>query len=132
MKLLLVQTYGNRFLQVAFALGILFSTVSLSFAEDRGTTTVDGPGFKVETKHGWFGTSQKTYRDILGNTVVEKKDIFGRTKRETTILGKKTKSTSILNGTENAVINGPNGKPLIERKKSFFKGQQTHIHADGL
>ncbi|MBY0402595.1 MAG: hypothetical protein K2X66_01755 [Cyanobacteria bacterium] len=131
MNLLLVQPFNKQILKFAFALSIFFCTFSSTFAEDRGITTVDGPGFKVETKRGWFGTSQKTYKDILGNTVVEKRDIFGRTKRETTILGKKTKSTSVLNGNENAVINGPNGKPLIERKKSFFKGQETHIHADG-
>ena len=113
--------------------GILFGALCLALVipgvalAERGSVVIDGPGFKVENKKGWFGRSEKTYKDAFGNTYVKKRGWFGREKTQQSLFG----SQVVQNG-KNMTVLGPNGKPLVEKKKSWLGGEQTHIDGTGI
>lgn len=110
---------------------LLFSLIVVSAAPmawaERGSVVIDGPGFKMEKKKGWFGRSEDSYKDVLGNTVVHKKGWFGRKSTEQSIMGSRT----VTNG-NNISVYGPDGKPVVVQKKSWLNGTQTHIDGNGI
>lgn len=85
------------------------------------STVVEGPGFKYETKNGWFGTSKTTYTDAFGNKVEKKKGIFGGPKQDVTIMGNQVQKGNNIN------VTAPNGQPVIQQKKTIFGGQSTKV-----
>lgn len=85
------------------------------------STVVEGPGFKYEQKDGWFGTSKSTYTDAFGNKVEKKKGLFGGVKQDTTIMGNQVQKNNNIN------VVAPNGKTVIQQKKSLFGGQSTKV-----
>lgn len=91
------------------------------------STVIDGPGFKVEKRQGWFGRKSSSYQDALGNKVEKNTGFFGRTSTHTKVLGTET----IKNG-NNVVVNGPNGQPLVSKKKTWFHGDETHVDGNGI
>lgn len=115
----------------AVLLGLSVIAISLSMAsveaDARGSVVVDGPGFKLEEKKGWFGTSRKTYKDALGNTVTVKKGLFGKETRESNLFGSKATQSG-----KNITVTGPNGQPLVTKKKTWFHGEQTHVDGNGI
>lgn len=111
-------------LGIFMGIGLVVATCTLAWSD---TTVVDGPGFKYEKKDGWFGTSQKTYYDALGNRIERKRGLFGKTKSKSTIFGSKIER----NG-ENLTVSGPNGKPMITRKKTWFHGQKTQVDTNSI
>ena len=116
--------YGIPLAAVLAGVLVVQSPVALA---KRSSTVFDGPGFKIEEKKGWFGTSSRTYRDALGNTMTTKKGLFGRETHEQNLFGSQAK----VNG-RNMVINGPDGKPLIEKKRGWFRGEETRINGQNI
>jgi hypothetical protein len=118
-------TQKTSFLILSVALcGLLTMTNAPVHAD---STVIDGPGFKIEKKKGWFGRQSTTYHDALGNEVEKKTGWFGRKTTSTKLFG----SQAVQNG-NNLTVNGPNGKPLITRKKTLFGGKQTHVDGNGI
>src|SRR5690606_23779102 len=92
-----------------------------------GSTVIDGPGFKVEKHRGWFGRQRTTYQDAMGNKIEKKTGLFGRTSTNTKIFGSET----VKNG-NNITVNGPDGQPLITKKKTLFHGNETRVDGNGI
>lgn len=91
------------------------------------STVIDGPGFKIEKKRGWFGRESTVYRDALGNKVEKKRGLFGRTSTETNLFGNKA-----VRNRNNIQVTTPGGKPLITKKRTLFGGEQTHVDGNGI
>jgi hypothetical protein len=88
---------------------------------------VDGPGFKMANKTGWFGRHSTTYTDMLGNKVDRSTGIFGRTTTKTRVLGTETYKRG-----QNISVTAPSGTPLISTKKTWLGGRQTHVSGNGI
>lgn len=91
------------------------------------STVVDGPGFKVEKKRGWFGRESTVYRDALGNEVETKTGFFGRKSTKTRMFG-----SEVVKKGSDVQVTGPSGKPLVTTKKTLFRGKQTHVDGNGI
>lgn len=98
-----------------------------SVQAERKSTVIDGPGFHMEEKRGWFGTTRRTYKDAMGNTVVEKKGPLGRKSSDRNIMGSRT----VMDG-NNVTVYGPNGAPMVVKKKSWLGGSETRIDGNGI
>ncbi|HEY9744935.1 MAG TPA: hypothetical protein V6C99_01820 [Oculatellaceae cyanobacterium] len=103
---------------------LLLTAAQISHAD---STVIDGPGFKIEERKGWFGRKSTVYQDALGNTVERKTGLFGRSSNRTKIFG----SEAVTKGNQ-VTVTAPNGKPLVQRKKTLFGGEQTHIDGNGI
>lgn len=88
---------------------------------------VDGPGFKVANKTGWFGRHSTSYTDMLGNKVDRSTDFFGRTTTKTRVLG-----TETFKRGNNVSVIAPDGTPLVSTKKTWLGGRQTHVSGNGI
>jgi hypothetical protein len=120
---------GLRLFKASVSLTALLVTV-VAFSGlpgHAGSTVIDGPGFKVEKRQGWFGRKSSSYNDALGNTVEKKTGLFGRESSRTRVFG----SEAVKNG-NNIMVNGPDGQPLISKKKTLFGGEQTRIDGNGI
>jgi hypothetical protein len=97
------------------------------FGTNRGSTVIEGPGIKIETKRGLFGSQEQVYQDALGNRITRKRGWFGRENTDSNILGAKI----TRNGRRTQVL-APNGTPIITRNRGWFGGETTNINANGL
>ena len=88
---------------------------------------IDGPGFKVEKRKGWFGRKSTSYQDALGNKVENSTGFFGRKRTETSVLG----SQMVKQG-NNVTVKNSSGKPLVTTRKTWLGGKQTHIDGYGI
>ena len=91
------------------------------------STVIDGPGFRVESHRGWFGTKRTVYQDALGNAVEKKTGLFGGTREQTRLFG----SEAVING-KNVTVTGSDGQPLVARKQTLFHGKETRIDGNGV
>jgi hypothetical protein len=97
------------------------------FGTNRGSTVIEGPGLKIETKRGLFGSQEQVYQDALGNRITRKRGWFGRENTDSNILGAKI----TRNGRRTQVL-APNGTPIITRNRGWFGAETTNINANGL
>lgn len=97
-----------------------------AFAE-RGTTTFEGPGFKVEQKKGLFGSSKRTYRDAFGNKYEKKRNWFGRETSNTNLLG-----GTVTQSGRNTEVRLPDGTTVVKKKKSLLRGEETTINGNAI
>lgn len=91
------------------------------------STVINGPGFKIEKKHGWFGRKSTVYHDALGNEVETKTGFFGRKTTSTKLFG----SQAVKSG-NNVTVRGPHGEPLVSSKHTLFGGKQTQVDGNGI
>jgi len=118
-----------------FATKVLSISMILTFLTCAGVVlpvhasslVVDGPGFKVEKKHGWFGRKDTSYQDALGNKVEKSTGFFGRTTTHTKLFG----SEAIKSG-NNVEVLDTNGKPLVTTRHTWFHGKETHVDGNGI
>jgi hypothetical protein len=115
----------NARLIAMMALAALVLTQAVAAYAD--STTIDGPGFKVEKKNGWFGRKSTVYQDALGNRVEKKTGLFGRTSTKSKMFG----SEAVKKGND-MTVTGPNGEALVTQKKTLFGGKQTHVDGNGI
>jgi len=110
-------------------LALLASSLVLTDAQPAmaNSTVIDGPGFKVEKKNGWFGRESTVYQDALGNAVERKTGFFGKKSSRTKLFG----SEAVKKG-DNVSVIGPDGKPLVTTKRTLFGGKQTHVDGNGI
>jgi hypothetical protein len=116
----------NKFFQFLLITALFSSFMPMSHA---GSLEVDGPGFKVQNKSGWFGTGGTSYTDALGNNVSRSKGFFGRTTTKTKILGAETYKRG-----QNVAVTGADGIPLITSHRGLFGigGRTTHIDGNSI
>jgi hypothetical protein len=93
----------------------------------RGTTTIQGPGFKMEQRNGWFGTQQNVYSDVLGNRVEQKQGWFGRRQNNTQILGNRLQRDN-----RGTTLTDNNGNVILKRRRGWLGGEDTTINTDGI
>jgi hypothetical protein len=105
----------------------MISATAILQVAHANSLTVDGPGFKVEKKHGWFGHNSTSYQDALGNKVEKSTGIFGRTTTHTKLFG----SEAIKRG-NNVEVLDTNGKPLVTTRRTLFHGKETHVDGNGI
>ncbi len=103
---------------------LVFSQAGAVYAD---STVIDGPGFKVEKKKGWFGRKSTVYQDALGNRVEKKTGFFGRKSTQSKLFG----SEAVRKG-NNMTVTGPNGEAVVTQKKTLFGGKQTHVDGNGV
>lgn len=115
-----------RTLSLACACALLLTTISITTAS-ANSTVIDGPGFKVEKKNGWFGRKSTVYQDAMGNTVERKTGFLGHESSRTKVLG-----SEVSQNGKNITVRGPNGQPMVTKKKTLFGGEQTHIDGNGI
>ena len=120
---------GFKFSVNMIAVGSLLTLLiaCYSLPVQAGSTVIDGPGFKVEKKSGWFGRKKTVYQDALGNGVEQKTGWFGRTQTHTRLFGSEVDRKG-----KNVMVSGPDGQPLISKKKTLLHGEETHVDANGL
>jgi hypothetical protein len=116
------QTLGVLTVMTALAVAVVGNVPA-----HASSTVIDGPGFKVENKKGWFGRKTVGYEDALGNKVEKHTGFFGRTSTQTRVFG----SEAIKNG-NNITVNGPDGKPLVSQKNTLFHGKETHVDGNSI
>lgn len=112
----------NKLLASSLLLSLLLTGVS-----QASSLTVDGPGFKVEKKHGWFGHNSTSYQDALGNKVEKDTGFFGRTTTHTKLFG----SEAVKRG-NNVAVYDASGKPLITTHKTWFHGKETRVDGNSI
>ena len=114
-----------------FQLAGLAMVIALSFGLDanaqRGTTTIKGPGFKMEQRNGWFGTQQNVYSDVLGNRVEQKQGWFGRRQNNTQVLGNRFQRDN-----RGTTLTDNNGNVIVKRRRGWLGGEDTTINTDGI
>jgi hypothetical protein len=93
----------------------------------RGTTTLQGPGFKMEQRNGWFGTQQNVYSDVLGNRVQQKRGWFGRRSNQASILG-----NQVQRDNRGTTITDNQGNVVVKRRRGWFGREDTTINTDSL
>ncbi len=118
---------GRRIGTGLAAVAICWAVIASGSPAQADSTVIDGPGFKVQQKDGWFGRKSTTYQDALGNQVEKKTGWFGRKSSKTKLFG----SEAVTNG-KNVTVTGPSGEPLITRKKTLFRGQETRVDGNGI
>jgi hypothetical protein len=91
------------------------------------SVVIDGPGFKVEKKRGWFGRKSTSYTDMMGNTVEKRTGFFGRTSTRTKLFGNEARKSG-----NNVQVLDANGKPLVTTRNTIFHGKQTHVDGNGI
>jgi hypothetical protein len=104
---------------IAAMVGIIGMPVS-TFAE-RNKITVTGPGFKMEKKRGLFGRESSSYSDALGNSYSHKDGWF-RDTTESSLFGSRVTQRG-----NNTTVTGPDGQPLVVRKRSWWRGNETQV-----
>lgn len=109
----------NKVLGVAMLLGLAMSGSLQAFAD---STVIDGPGFKLQKSHGWFGRESHSYQDAMGNTLETKKGFFGCKSTRTKLFG----SEAIKHG-NNVSVKDANGNPLVSTRRTLFGGKQTRV-----
>lgn len=112
-----------RVLVLATVLG-LFVVAPIASAN---SLEVDGPGFKVQNKTGWFGTRSTSYNDALGNGVNRSTGIFGRTSTKTSVMG-----TQLYKRGQNVSVTAPGGNPLVSTHRGWFGGRQTRVNGNNI
>jgi hypothetical protein len=112
---------------LSLSLLVAMMTCLGSVGVQASSTEIDAPGIQVQQKNGWFGTSDKTYRDALGNTYTVHHGLFGRHKTQGSLMG-----TQVTETNRGVSVMGRDGQPLIERKRTWFHGTQTRINGNGI
>ena len=92
------------------------------------SVVLDGPGFKVQNKTGWFGHKSTSYTDALGNKIERNHGWFGRQTTHTKVFG----SEATVTNNHNVSVSGPNGTPLITHHHTWFHGEETHVNGDNI
>ncbi len=112
---------------------ILAMTVTLALAlslpahAKRNSVVIEGPGVTVEKKKGWFGTEKQVYQDALGNTYETKKGLFGRKSTQSNVFG-----SQVVRKGNRTEVTAPDGTPLVTKKKSWLKGEETRVNGNGM
>ena len=117
---------SNKLLLV-LTLGFMVSSFTpFSFAN---SLEVDGPGFNLKNKTGWFGNHSASYSDALGNGVSQSTNIFGRTTTKTQVFG-----TQAYKRGQNISVSAANGSPLLSTHRSWFGlgGRNTRIDGNNI
>ena len=114
---------SNRCFAFSLLAVLLISSVSSVYAN---SLEVDGPGFKMQNRTGWFGTRSTTYTDALGNKVNRSKGLF-RTTTRTSVFGTQTYKHG-----QNVSVTAPNGTPLISTKRTWFGGRNTKVDGNNI
>lgn len=113
-----------------YGAAMLFASVLLSMASPvlAGSLVVDGPGFKVEKRQGWFGNNSSSYQDALGNKVEKRTGLFGRTTNTTRIFG----NQAVVKSGNNVSVTDANGNPLVTSRRTWFRGKETRVDGNGI
>lgn len=114
----------HRFLSLS--LGLFLLTACLPGVAGAESFTMDGPGFKMEKKRGWFHRDTG-YQDALGNRVEKHTGFFGRTTTRTRVFG----AESVRQG-NNVSVRDASGNPLITTRKTWFHGRNTHVDGNAI
>ncbi len=99
---------------------------SVAYAE-RESTVINMPGVKYEEKRGWFGTRKKVYRDVLGNTSTQSKNMFGQTTQEHNVFGFQAEKRP-----GRTHITTPSGKAIYQQKRGWFGKKETVIEGGAI
>jgi hypothetical protein len=116
-------------LLVAVSASAMVATPAMAqgFLSNRGNTRIEGPGFKVERRNGWFGTQQNVYSDVLGNRVEQKTGWFGRKRTDTQVLGNRFSQDNW--GTS---LKDNKGNVIVERRRGWFGRRTTTVNTNPL
>ncbi len=108
---------------------LLLLTTLLASPALADTTVIEAPGFQVESRQGWFGTSERRYKDAMGNEVRQKRGLFGRETTDTQVMG-----TRVQRRGDNLTVMGKDGKPLVSQKRRWFGlgPRETRVNATGV
>lgn len=93
----------------------------------RGTTNIQGPGFKVQHSNGWFGTQQNVYSDALGNRLEQKNGLFGRRKTSGQVLGNRVERDN-----RGTTVTDNSGNVILKRRRGWFGSEDTTINTNGV
>lgn len=107
--------------------GLLISNfVAVSFAN---SLEVNGPGFNLKNRSGWFGRHSSSYSDALGNGVSRSTNILGRTTTRTQVFG-----TQAYKHGQNVSVTAADGSPLVSTRRSWFGlgGRNTRIDGNNI
>lgn len=90
---------------------------------------VDGPGFQVQNKSGWFGRHSTNYADALGNGVSRSTGFFGRTTTRTRVFG-----TQAYQRGQNVSVTAADGSPMIYSHRGLFGigGRNTRVDGNNI
>jgi len=119
----------NKLLGMYLTAALIVAGTMLSMAPIAmaGSLVVDGPGFKVEKKQGWFGHNTSSYQDALGNKVEKKTGFFGRTTSTTRLFG-----SQVVKSGNNISVTDMSGNPLVTRRRTWFHGKETRVDGNGI
>lgn len=112
-----------KFYGIAVAMLLVSLMFSTAAPVQAGSLVVDGPGFKVEKKQGWFGHNTSSYQDAMGNKVEKRTGLFGRTTNTTRILG----NQAVVKSGNNVSVTDANGNPLVTSRRTWFHGKETRV-----
>lgn len=105
-------------------LGVLLSFQGFAFASSM---VIDGPGFKVEKRQGWFGRSSTGYQDALGNGYQRNNGLFGWHSNKTSVFG-----TQVVKNPLQTKVLDPQGNPLVTSQRTLFHGKNTYVNGNGI
>ena len=105
-----------------FVLSLLVSSCFFTPIASANSLEVDGPGFKMAKRTGWFGQHSTVYNDMLGNRVERSTGILGRTTTRTRVFG-----TDAYHRGSTFSVTAPNGFSLINTHRSWLGGKQTRV-----
>ena len=108
-------------------LSLLVTSPFLVTTAHANSLEVDGPGFKMANKTGWFGRHSTAYTDMLGNKVERSTGILGRTTTRTRVFG-----TEAYHRGNMVSVTAPNGVPLISTRRSWLGGKQTQVNGNNI
>jgi hypothetical protein len=117
----------NQFAVTGVLSLLMLSLISSNAYAERESTVIHMPGMKYEEKRGWFGTRKKVYRDVLGNTSSQSKNLFGQTTQDHNVFGfhaeKRPGKTQITT---------PSGKSIYQQKRGWFGKKETVIEGGAI
>jgi hypothetical protein len=94
------------------------------------TTKVVGPGVTVEQEHTWWGGTRQKYNDALGNHYTHQKSGWfglGKERTDASVMGSHVKQVG-----NNVEATGPNGKPMLVKKRTWYGRETTVIDANSI
>jgi hypothetical protein len=103
-------------------LGVAGLMVLVQPPAQAGSTVVDGPGFHLEKRRGWFGRERHVYRDAFGNSIEDRTGFFGRKTTRAGLFG-----TQVEQNNRRLSVVDRDGKPLVSRRKTWFNGEDTYV-----
>lgn len=116
----------KRIAMTVLSVLVLTTVATKSYAE-RESTVISMPGMKYEEKRGWFGTRKKVYRDVLGNTSSQSKNMFGQTTQDHNVFGFHAQKRPGM-----TQLTTPSGKSLYQQKRGWFGKKETVIEGGAI